>query len=98
MTLSRSHVSSVPQSVIMSSSFSDLAPRSKPAHLLNPNKPRKYAVIVQKEGPNSRLNEFIVGHVVSFLDIDDWCVMHKYNLQTLFSTVEAEHGELTDLL
>jgi len=57
--------------------------------------PKHYQVLLHKIG--GKWNEFVMGHVVSFLDIEDWCQMKGYRLVDLWHTRPAYSHERTDL-
>jgi hypothetical protein len=58
--------------------------------------PKKYNVMLAKIG--GKWNEFVMGHVVTFLEIDEWAEMHGYKIVTLFlGTRPAYSTERTDL-
>lgn len=59
--------------------------------------PKRFPVLLAKIG--GRWNEFVMGYVVSHLEIQDWCDMHGYKLVELYrGTRPAYSHERTDLL
>ncbi len=72
--------------------FNDTLP-SVSADLL----PKRFPVSLVKAG--GKWNQFSLGYVVTYLDIEDWCTMHGYKLVELFpGTRPAYSHERTDLL
>lgn len=59
---------------------------------------KRYHVILRKVG-NRKMSGIQMGTVVTFLPIDDWCVMNGYIVETLYGqlTQAAKPGEKTDL-
>ena len=60
---------------------------------LNPDLPKKYTVALRKIGSA----ELIIGHVVSYLQLDEWLAWKGYKLDTVYKTEIALFGEKTDL-
>ena len=62
---------------------------------LNPDLPKKYTVAVRKVG--DKISELMIGHVVSYLPLDEWLNWKGYTLDTVYKTEIALFGEKTDL-
>jgi hypothetical protein len=59
--------------------------------------PKKFNVLLHKIG--GKWNEFAMGSVVTFLEIDEWCELKGYKLVELYrGTRPAYPHERTDLL
>lgn len=56
--------------------------------------PRKYPVMLQRKSDG----EFFMGHVVTFMDLLDWCDMKGYELIDLYAGTRVAYShERTDL-
>lgn len=83
MTMSRSLLTNKPLEILFAT------PPEDPA-------PKRFPVMLQKRG--GRWNDFMIGHVVTHLDIKTWCDWRGYKLITLHAGArDARPGEKTDL-
>jgi hypothetical protein len=62
---------------------------------LNPDLPKKYTVAVRKK--DAPWKELYIGHVVSYLTLDEWLAWKGFTLDTVYNTEIALFGEKTDL-
>jgi hypothetical protein len=57
--------------------------------------PKKYNVMLHKVG--GKWNDFVLGHVVTYLEIDEWCEMKGYKIVQVYNSRPAYSHERTDL-
>ena len=57
--------------------------------------PKRYEVMLAKVG--GKWNDFQIGHVVTYLSLDEWCEMKGYRIVENYGNRPAYSHERTDL-